>query len=125
LSIFIMKTKFYISVLFLFISITIQAQSVYRTPSGTKYHLSTCRMIKNVSHKISYEQAAELGLLACKICTPKEVSALGFASKIRVGSKEAKGESETQQCRGLTKKSMRCKHLTRNVNGYCAQHDPR
>ena len=120
-----MKTKFYIFILFLFTSLTIRGQSVYRTPSGTKYHLSTCRMIKNVSHKISYEQAAELGLLACKICTPKEVTALSIASKIRVGSKEAQGESATQQCKGLTKKSMRCKHRTRNVNGYCAQHDPR
>lgn len=119
-----MKTKFHISVILLFVFITTQAQSVYRTPSGTKYHLSTCRMIKNVSHKISYRQAAELGLLPCKICTPKEVSAQGFASKIRVGSKEAKGESETKQCRGQTKKSTRCKHRTRNVNGYCAQHDP-
>jgi hypothetical protein len=125
LLIFIMNAKYYLSIIFFFVSIITNSQSVYRTPSGTKYHLSTCRMIKNVSHKISYKQAAELGLLPCKICSPRDATAQGFARKTKVGSKEAKGESKTKQCIGQTKKRMRCKHRTRNVNGYCAQHDPK
>jgi hypothetical protein len=119
-----MNTKFYFATIFLFVSISTNSQSVYRTPSGTKYHLSTCRMIKNVSHKISYQQAAELDLSPCKICKPKNVSAQSFANDTKVGAKEAKGISETKQCRGMTKNRARCRHKTRNVNGFCAQHDP-
>jgi hypothetical protein len=35
------------------------AQIVYKTPSGSKYHLSNCRMVKNVSQKLSLADAAK------------------------------------------------------------------
>ena len=102
-----MNTKFYFTIIFLFVSIITKSQSVYRTPSGTKYHLSTCHMIKNVSHKISYQQAAELDLSPCKICKPKNVSARSFANGTKVGAKEAKGISETKQCIAVKKNRTR------------------
>ena len=39
-------------ILFLLLSASVKAQSVYKTPSGQKYHLATCRTVKNVSEKI-------------------------------------------------------------------------
>lgn len=103
----------------LFISLTTTAQKIYKTPSGAKYHLGSCRMVKNVSEEISFEKAAELGLDPCKICKPKDYTALGLKS-----SNTARGEKETVQCKGTTKKGTRCKHMTSIANGYCFQHNP-
>ena len=98
----------------------ILAQDVYKTPSVKKYHLATCRMVENVSEKISLEKAAETGLGPCKICKPP-VGAMA----IPISNKKPKGEDKTTvQCKGTTKAGSRCKHMTRIANGYCFQHIP-
>ncbi|WP_394342081.1 DUF5763 domain-containing protein [Sphingobacterium haloxyli] len=33
-------------------------------------------------------------------------------------------ESTSVRCRGITKAGARCKRKTKNVNGYCFQHEP-
>jgi hypothetical protein len=95
------------------------AQSLYKTPSGAKYHLAECRMVKNVSQKVSAEQIVELGLEPCKICKPGNITLLSASQ----GNK-SKGENVTVQCKGMTKKGTRCKHMTSIANGYCFQHNP-
>ncbi len=30
----------------------------------------------------------------------------------------------TTQCLGTTKAGTRCRHMTKNLNGYCSQHQP-
>ena len=105
--------------LILLFSTFINAQSVYKTPSGKKYHLGTCRMVNNVSEKITLERAAELGLGSCKICNPQSYSQLGLTSK----TNNAQGQKATVQCNGRTKKGSRCKHMTSIANGYCFQHN--
>ncbi|HEX2627825.1 MAG TPA: DUF5763 domain-containing protein, partial [Chitinophagaceae bacterium] len=98
--------------------ITAHCQSIYKTPSGEKYHLSNCRTVKNVSEKITIEQASQLGLEPCKICRPPS---LPLASS----SNKAQGTgTATVQCKGLTKQGTRCRHMTRIANGYCFQHQP-
>ena len=32
------------------------------------------------------------------------------------------GLGQTTQCKGITQKGTRCKHMTYNANGYCYQH---
>lgn len=98
---------------------SLNAQTVYKTPSGAKYHLSSCRMVKNVSEQISTSQAKVLGLGPCKICNPANIYA-GNAP----GVKKAQGQNETVQCKGKTKAGKRCRHMTRIGNGYCFQHQP-
>jgi len=95
------------------------SQTVFKTPSGAKYHLSTCRMVKNVSEEISTEKARELGLSACKICNPENI----YAGNAPVNHK-AQGEDISVQCKGMTKSGNRCRHMTRIANGYCFQHQP-
>jgi hypothetical protein len=94
------------------------AQSVYKTPSGKKYHLSTCRMVENVSEKITIEEALQSGLEPCKICKPE------INSSPSVPEKKEKGTAATVQCKGRTKAGTRCKHMTRIADGYCYQHRP-
>jgi hypothetical protein len=63
--------------IFLFFIITIavaaKAQTVFKTPSGQKYHLASCRMVKNVSQEITINEAKESGLQPCKICKPQNI----------------------------------------------------
>jgi len=101
----------------LILSVSLKAQTVYKTPSGKKYHLGTCHTVKNVSEEITISKAKELGLQACKICRPDIYADNSSSNK-------AQGSSVTVQCKGLTRAGTRCKHMTRIANGYCFQHQP-
>lgn len=110
--------RLFLSFLLVLIIIKSEAQAVYKTPSGAKYHLEACRMVKNVSEKITLEEAAKIGLEPCKICKP-QAGPLPLQS-----AKKEKGEDRTVQCKGSTKKGSRCKHMTSIADGYCYQHRP-
>jgi hypothetical protein len=114
-----MKIKFSIFLILLFISAIGIGQDVYKTPSGKKYHLSTCKMVENVSEKITIEEALNLGLTPCLIC-----KAPAYASITPMPFKQPQGEELSVQCKGQTKAGTRCKHMTRIGNGYCYQHQP-
>ena len=111
-----------IRLLFIFLfSISISAQTVYKTPSGSKYHLSNCRMVKNVSSALNIDKAIRDGLFSCKICKPPFRQSLGIVSK----SKKTAGENSQNRCFAITKKGSRCKRKTRIGNNFCFQHLPR
>lgn len=103
----------------LFFSISVSAQDLYKTPSGQKYHLATCRMVENVSKKLlGHDDISNYNLTACKICKPTlTINALGITK-----ANKAVGTSKTMQCKGQTHKGSRCKHTTSLANGYCYQH---
>jgi hypothetical protein len=46
------------------------SDTVYITPSGSKYHTKDCRTIKDTSTAISRSDAESQGYSACKICKP-------------------------------------------------------
>ena len=96
---------------------TIASAQVYKTPSGEKYHLATCRSVKNVSQELSLSDAVESGLTPCKICKPPVSKSVRLVS-----AKKAKGESNTVRCKGMTKAGNRCKRMTGIGGGYCFQH---
>lgn len=83
---------------FLLLGISVNAQTVYKTPSGKKFHKANCRMVKNVSEKIEEIDAYNLGLEPCKICKPSQ------SNSLYSNSKKAKGVASTVQCKGKTKK---------------------
>ena len=76
-----MKKVTLFATILLLTSVVANAQKIYKTPSGAKYHLGSCRMVQNVSEEISFERAAELGLQPCKICKPKDFTGLGLLLK--------------------------------------------
>ncbi len=110
-------------IIFILIAITItvfiKAQTVFKTPSGQKYHLASCRMVKNVSQEITIGEAKKMGLEPCKICTPQNMYSSAPPPH------EAQGQTSTAQCIGYTKASNQCKHRTSIANGYCYQHQPK
>jgi len=112
-------TKYYWCIfILLLLAAAAQGQSIYKTPYGKKYHLATCRMVENVSEKITPQQAIALGLAPCKICRPVIKQLHPSAENKAVGT------GKTTQCRGITKAGTRCKHKTTIANGYCFQHQP-
>jgi hypothetical protein len=115
-----MKKIFFLSLLVCNGFINLVAQDYYRTPSGAKYHLETCRMVENTSHRLSLQQAKEMGLKPCKICKP-----LNHGGTIRRPKKTPGQSKQKFQCIGKTKKGKRCRHVTKIANSYCYQHKPR
>ncbi|PQJ77992.1 DUF5763 domain-containing protein [Polaribacter porphyrae] len=112
--------KKYILIFFILFSFQISSQNVYKTPSGKKYHLASCRMVENVSKKLlGKTDISKHHLSPCKICKPPRVEDLvntfNFTNK-------AVGKSKSVRCKGTTKKGSRCKHFTKIANGYCYQH---
>lgn len=113
--------KYLISIL-LCLALHLEGQTVYRTPSGAKFHLASCRMVKNVSSGLTIHEALEIGLQPCKICNPVTVSSVyGIVSK----PKKTHGVNKGNQCLGITKAGARCRHYTRIGNDYCFQHGPK
>ena len=112
--------KLIIATFLILFTVTLKGQDVYKTPSGKKYHLSSCRMVENVSKKlVGKSDINKYHLTPCKICKPPIKSLL---QKNHSSSNKAVGESASVQCKGKTKKGTRCKHKTRLANGYCYQH---
>ncbi len=109
--------RYILSLGLLLFAISTKAQTVYKTPSGTKYHLATCRMVKNVSEEVTIANANASGLGPCKICKPP-------VSDAQTPQKKPQGQNTTIQCSGLTKAGNRCKHMTSIANGFCYQHQP-
>lgn len=106
--------------LFSFSTPSLIGQTTYRTPSGTKYHLSTCRMVENVSTKMASDaEILSLKLEPCKICKPPLTARL---KPTYTKASKAVGTGTTVQCKGRTAKGARCKHKTSLANGYCYQH---
>lgn len=104
----------------LFLSVNLSAQTVYKTPSGSKYHLSSCRMVKNVSSSLSLDKALQSGLTSCSICKPPVRQTLGIISK----PKKTAGVNSQNRCYAITKSGSRCKRHTRSGNNFCFQHIP-
>jgi hypothetical protein len=111
----------YFSIIFLtIICFQVKAQDVFKTPSGKKYHLASCRMVENVSKKmLGKKDISKHQLTPCKICKPPAlkdlVETFNFSSK-------AVGKAVSVRCKGVTKKGARCKHVTKIANGFCYQH---
>ena len=103
----------------LLFSISLKAQIFYKTPTGAKYHLANCRMVNNVSEKITLNVAIDKGLTACKICSPPSSERSNSSNLYN-----PQGQSETVQCKAHTKAGNRCKHKTKIANGFCFQHNP-
>ena len=111
--------KYILTLFIITIAVAAKAQTVFKTPSGAKDHLSSCRTVKNVSEEISVEKAKDLGLTPCKICKPANIYGTSIAP-----DHKAQGQGNTVQCEGKTKSGTRCRHKTRIANGYCFQHQP-
>ncbi len=106
---------------------TIDAQTVYTTKTGKKYHNETCKYLKYSKKEITLRKAIELGYSPCSVCKPmSKISDKEKANNISsvkvLTTNETTQKSVATQCTGKTKSGSRCKRMTKNTNGRCYQH---
>ena len=46
------------------------SETLYRTPSGKRYHRATCGHVKGKGIELSLAEAKERGLTPCRVCNP-------------------------------------------------------
>ncbi|MDN5214966.1 hypothetical protein QQ020_22995 [Fulvivirgaceae bacterium BMA12] len=119
----------YCLLLFLLIScaqIQTEAQTVYITKTGRKYHKETCRYLNHSKYPLTLSKAKERGYEACKVCKPatKTTGAKvdSDSTKIIVSPTPPK-VVKAVRCSAKTRSTgSRCKRMTKNANGKCWQH---
>jgi hypothetical protein len=111
--------------LFLLFAVVCQAQTVYKTKTGAKYHMQTCHYRKS-SIETTVANAQAEGLTACSVCRPSAgttgntVAPKAYESS-SVSSK-SNSSSGSRQCSATTKAGARCKRMTTSSSGRCYQH---
>lgn len=112
-----------------------EAQTVYITKSGEKYHRESCQYLRKSKIATTLADAKVRGYIPCSVCKPSNTS--GAKSGAEKNSNPPAGPNgrskptESQpdvanpaavQCLATTKAGTRCKRTTSNANGRCYQH---
>jgi hypothetical protein len=117
-------------------TITLSAQTVYITKTGSKYHISSCRHLSQSKISISLSEARERGYGPCSVCKPPvqtnvknpnqktETNQLLNSPSGKSDNKQQLNTSTTdrQQCAAITQAGTRCKRLAQVGSRYCWQH---
>jgi len=114
---------------FLLFAVVCQAQTVYKTKTGAKYHAQTCRYLKS-SIETTVAKAQAEGLTACSVCKPSAGTQGSTTAPNQLTTKttatstasSSSSSSSSVQCSGTTKKGARCKRMTTSSSGRCYQH---
>lgn len=57
---------------------------VYRTKTGSKYHLDGCRSLNKSKIELTLEEATQRGLSPCKVCKPPTLDALDDIYRVNI-----------------------------------------
>lgn len=113
---------FYLSVA----SHSADAQTVYVTKTGKKYHKEDCRYLKYSKYAVSLQEAKDKYYTACLVCKPSTTIS---KDQVRTDSPSVKKYNPTirkavaSRCTATTKTGTRCKRTTKNTSGRCWQHE--
>jgi hypothetical protein len=107
------------------LSVALNAQTVYITKTGEKYHSGNCRYLSHSKFPIALKDALAQGYQACKVCKPTQSITSGRIKE--EPSLDEKHDPETtnaiaSQCTATTQKGNRCKRMTKSSTGKCWQH---
>ena len=105
----------------------VNAQTVYTTKTGEKFHKETCHFLKYSKKEVLFEKAIQLGYQACRVCKPSQVINASKIQHTNSITPISKAETLTRkisasQCTGKTKAGKRCRRRTKNASGRCYQH---
>ena len=101
----------------------VQAQTVYITKTGAKYHKETCSYLKYSKIAISLKDAQDQGYTACKVCKP--ASGVTKTEELKTESSQEKPNQKleaTVRCSATTQGGTQCKRMTSDPSGKCWQH---
>ncbi|MCE7057251.1 hypothetical protein LZF95_21400 [Algoriphagus sp. AGSA1] len=114
---------------FFLLAAQLQAQTVYITKTGARFHKESCRYSKT-GWASDLATAKKKGLTACLVCKPSSTET-GEAKLIPLTSEPKKIESSKEtkpaqatssQCRATTKAGARCSRKSATGISYCWQH---
>lgn len=105
----------------------VNAQTVYITKTGEKYHKVTCHYLRYSRYPIFLQDAKDKAYEACKICKPPtevtEKRPTIDSTQIIEPSKRHK-IAVSRQCSATAKSTgRRCRRMTKNASGKCWQHE--
>lgn len=119
----------FLFIAFFLLASQLQAQTVFITKTGAKYHKESCRYAKT-GWASDLEAAKKRGLTACLVCKPSSIET-GEAKPLPLSSgtskvepaKETKPTQTSTQCRATTKAGSRCSRKAAAGSSYCWQHE--
>jgi len=116
--------------LVLFIACTVEsteAQTVYITETGSKYHKETYRYLSHSKYPLSLSKAKNDNYEACKVCKPTTTitgeKVVIDSTKIVQPPQQTKKAVATQCTATAKSTGNRCKRKTKNASGKCWQHE--
>lgn len=115
---------------FFLLASQLEAQTVFITKTGAKYHKESCRYAKT-GWASDLAAAKKKGLTACLVCKPSssetgEAKPLPLSSgnsKVEPSKETKSAQTSSSQCSATTKAGTRCSRKTATGSSYCWQHD--
>jgi hypothetical protein len=127
-------------VLLFSLALVVNAQTVYITRTGAKYHRGDCRYLHSSKIRTTLSDA-KLSYTACSVCKPptevEDEEVEEDSEVVEAGSSQAPAQKapaakpkptntnavvKARQCSGITKSGARCRRTTTSPSGRCYQH---
>ncbi len=109
------------------------AQTVYITKTGAKYHDGSCRYLSRSKIEIEFQEAIDRGYTACSVCDPQVEVEEDEQETVKQPQGQTppkakpntttvkKSTTSSSQCTAYTKAGTRCKRSA-SSGGKCWQH---
>ncbi|WP_192348632.1 hypothetical protein [Algoriphagus sp. Y33] len=115
---------------FFLLAAQLQAQTVYITKTGARFHKESCRYAKT-GWASDLATAKKKGLTACLVCKPsstetreaKPIPLRSEPKKVEPSKETKPTQTASSQCRATTKAGARCSRKSAAGNSYCWQHE--
>jgi len=82
----------FLSLFFLSLQYSLNAQTVFVSSKGKKYHAEGCKILASDSKGISLEDAKKEGYKACRKCKVKQIEAIERKEKEKKNNSEKKNQ---------------------------------
>lgn len=83
-----------------------QAQTVYVTKTGKKFHTEGCQYLSKSAYSMTYADALAAGYEPCNRCSARLPASSG--GQMQAKRKKSRVLSAGQRCQGITKKGKPC-----------------
>jgi len=108
--------------IFFILSTAANAQTVYVTRTGEKYHTGGCRYLHSSKIQTTLAEAKADGYDACKVCKPPTVVTATTPKPQPAKTSSDQNGKKAIQCVAYDQNGVRCDQMTTASNGKCAIH---
>lgn len=108
--------------LFYILSTAANAQTIYITNTGEKYHTGSCRYLHSSKIQTTLAEAKADGYEACKVCKPPTVVSASPSKQPPAKTNADPNAKRAIQCIAYNSNGTRCDQMTTATNGKCSIH---